>query len=557
MPNRRTPRCLFTVVLAIAGWFLSLQSAHSADKPSLGRPPNVVLILADDLGFSDLGCYGSEIETPNLDGLAKNGLRFTQFYNTARCWPTRSAILTGYYAQQIRRDSVPGVKSGGQGTRPAWATLLPTMLKAKNYRSYHSGKWHIDGKPLQNGFDHSYDLGGVSQSNYFKVQSVTEDEKPVQPQEDFYSTTAIADHAVRCLKEHADQFAERPFFHYLCFTAPHFPLHALPQDIKKYQGKYAAGWNEVQQARYAKQKELGFPVGPLPEMEREVGPPYPFPEAIQKLGAGEVNRPLPWQELTKEQQAFQAEKMAIHAAMIDRMDREIGKVIAQLKAMNQFENTVIFFLSDNGASAEIMVRGDGHDPAAPLGSAATYPCLGPGWSSCANTPFRRHKTWVHEGGIATPLVVHWPRGIAAKGELRQHAGHVVDIVPTVLDITGLQTPTKRGDIAVPPLAGQTLVPSFTRDPSEPRTELWWLHEENRALRSGNWKLVAAKGTPWELYDLSKDRGETKNLAAANPAKVKELETRWQEQFDEFRALAVKDASPDDLRDTPKKKGKKN
>ncbi|WP_145083467.1 arylsulfatase [Anatilimnocola aggregata] len=544
------------LLIATVATSTASRSLFSAETATAGRPPNILLIMADDLGYSDLGCYGAEIETPNLDGLAKGGLRFTQFYNTARCWPTRSALLTGHYAQAIRRDAIPGVRSGGQGTRPAWASLLPTMLRQKNYRNYHSGKWHIDGKPLQNGFDHSYDLGGVSQSNFFKVQSVTEDEKPVPPQENFYSTTAIADHAVRCLQEHGEQFADRPFFHYLCFTAPHFPLHALPEDIAKYRDKYKAGWNVVQQARYERMKAMQIVNCELAPMEREVGPPYAFPEALAKLGPGEVNRPLPWSELTPEQQAFQAEKMAIHAAMVDRMDREIGKVLAQIKAMKQFENTLVLFLSDNGASAEMMVRGDGHDPTAPLGSAATFPCLGPGWSSSSNTPFRRHKTWVHEGGISTPLIAHWPQGIQSSGELRQQAGHVVDIVPTLLEVAGAKAPAPANNEAVPAMAGKSLVPAWAKGATPAPVELWWLHEGNRALRSGDWKLVAAKDQPWELYDLSKDRGELNNLAAQQPDKVKELESHWQQRFEEYRALALKNATAEDLRNTPKKKGKK-
>ncbi|WP_254513670.1 arylsulfatase [Anatilimnocola floriformis] len=506
-----------------------------------------MLILADDLGYSDLGCYGSEIATPNLDGLAKGGLRYTNFYNTARCWPTRAAVMTGYYPQQVRRDTVAGVKSGSQGTRPEWARLFSQQLREQNYRNYHSGKWHIDGRPLAQGFDHSYDLGGISQSNYFKTGSVTDDEKPVPQSEGYYSTIGVADHAVRCLQEHAEKFADRPFFHYLCFTAPHFPLHALPEDIKKYEGKYTAGWNEIQQRRFAKQQELGFPAAELPPMERDVGPPYPFPAAMEKLGPGEVNRPLPWSELTPEQQAFQAQKMAIHAAMVDRMDQEIGKVLAQLKAMNAFENTLIFFHSDNGASAEIMVRGDGHDPSAPLGSAATYPCLGPGWSSCANTPFRRHKTWVHEGGISTPLIVHWPQGIAAKGEFRHTPGHVIDLSQTILSVSTSDTAATKITADHPASPGRSLVPSFAKDTHLNRDALWFLHEDNRAIRQGIWKLVAAKGNEWSLYDLSKDRGETHNLAAEHPDKVKELAAEWDRRAREYSATALKDAPPADLK----------
>lgn len=540
---------------------LCLVSANSLlARAEEARPPNVVIILADDLGFSDLGCYGSEIETPNLDGLARGGLRYTNFYNTARCWPTRAALMTGYYPQQVRRDTVPGVKSGGQGNRPAWAKLLSERLRtARNYRNYHSGKWHIDGKPLAQGFDHSYDLGGQSQSNFFKTGGVTEDEKPVPQTDGYYSTIGVADHAVRCLKEHAEKLAGRPFFHYLCFTAPHFPLHALPEDIKKYEGKYAAGWNEIQQRRFAKQKELGFPVTQLPAMERDVGPPYPFPAAIEQLGPGEVNRPLPWTELTKEQQAFQSQKMAIHAAMVDRMDQEIGKVLAQLKAMNAFDNTLIFFLSDNGASAEIMVRGDGHDPQAPLGSAATYPCLGPGWSSCSNTPFRRHKTWVHEGGISTPLIVHWPKGIVAKNEFRHTPGHAIDIPATILSACPFEEKLSIDfeDSDEPAAPGRSLIPSFAKDTDLKRDALWFLHEENKAIRIGNWKLVAAKGDPWALYDLSKDRGETHDLAAEHSEKVKELAAEWERRFKEYSATALKNAPPADLRENqPKKRDNK-
>jgi arylsulfatase len=246
--------------------------------------------------------------------------------------------------------------------------------------------------------------------------------------------------------------------------------------------------------------------------------------------------------LSPEQQAFQAEKMAIHAAMVDRMDREIGRIGKQLAAMRAVENTLVLFVSDNGASAEIMVRDDGHDPSAEPGSAATHLCLGPGWSSAANTPFRRHKTWVHEGGISTPLIAHWPAGIAGRGELRQQVGHVIDLVPTALELAGLQPARERAGVAVPPLPGKSLVASFTRDNSVRRNYLWWLHEGNRALRAGDFKLVAAKDQPWELYDLSRDRGEMRNLAASSPEKVDELDSLWQQQFERCRELASRDTA---------------
>ncbi|MDH3584049.1 MAG: arylsulfatase, partial [Phycisphaerae bacterium] len=473
--------------------------AVCASTTDAAGKPNILLILVDDLGFSDLGCYGGEIRTPNLDGLAAKGLRFTRFYNTARCWPTRAALLTGYYAQQVRRDTLPGVVSGGRGKRPAWARLLPRMLRPLGYRSYHSGKWHIDGMPLANGFDRSYYLR--DQGRFFNPQVHYRDDvklPPVKPGSGFYGTTAIADHAIECLKEHREKHADRPFFHYLAFTAPHFPLHALPADIARYRGRYQAGWDAVRAERWERIRSMGLVDGKLSAVERKLGPPYHFPKALEALGPGEINRPVPWSQLTAKQQAFQAAKMALHAAMIDRVDREIGRVLEQLRRTGDFDNTLVFFLSDNGASAEIMVRADGHDPKADPGSAATYLCLGPGWSTTSNTPFRRHKTWVHEGGIATPLIAHWPRGIAAGGEFRRTPGHVIDIVPTILQVAGAG-PRAAGDRPAPP--GRSLVPLFD-EPAELRNEtFWWFHDGHRAIRSGRWKLVAAKGEAWELFDL--------------------------------------------------------
>ena len=524
--------------LAILAFGALLSGALLNGTCAAADKPNIVFILADDLGWSDLGCYGSEIETPNLDALAAGGLRFTQFYNTARCWPTRGALLTGYYAQQIHRDKLPTVAGGVQGVRPRWARLLPEYLKAGGYRSYHSGKWHIDGKVLAGGFDRSLDMR--NQGNFFTAKGNSIDDVPVTVPEDekgYYATIATADHAIDCLKDHGANHREKPFFHYLAFIAPHFPLHALPEDIAKYRDKYLAGWDKLRAARFARQQEVKLVTTTLSTLERDVGPPYAFPDAIAKLGPGEVNRPLPWSELTDEQRRFQATKMAIHAAMVDRMDREIGRVIAQLKAMNALDNTLICFASDNGASAEIMVRNGGHDPAAPPGSAASYLCLGPGFSSACNTPFRRHKTWTHEGGIATPLIVHWPAGIAARGELRHTPGHVIDFVPTALELAGIQKPQEWSGEPIPQAPGRSLVPAFAKDVTIPRDSLWWLHDGHRALRVGDWKLVAAKGDAWELYDLKTDRAEQHNLAPKSPDKVQELAALWQAQTESFTALA--------------------
>jgi len=284
-------------------------------------------------------------------------------------------------------------------------------------------------------------------------------------------------------------------------------------------------------------RQLGF-AGALPPTEREVGPPYHFPEALLKLGPGEVNRTPPWLELTAAQRNFQACKMAVHAAMVDRMDREIGRVLAQIRAMGAFENTLIFFLSDNGASAEIMVRGDGHNPDAQCGTGATFLSLGPGWSGVCNTPFRRHKTWVHEGGIATPLIAHWPRGIEARGAWRRTPGHAIDLFPTVLELAGLPLKTLGDGQPVPARPGRSLVPLFTKEAELARDTLWWWHEGNRALRQGDWKLVAAgANAPWELYDLARDRNETRDLASEQPERVRDLAALWQRETDAIIALA--------------------
>lgn len=507
--------------------------------------PNILLIMADDLGFSDLGCYGGEIETPNLDSVAENGLRYTQMYNTARCWPTRGALLTGFYAQQIRRDSVPGVPSGGgnRGIRQDWAVLLPRLLAPVGYRSYHTGKWHIDGMPIENGFDHSYYL--KDQGRFFNPTRHWKDDEvlpPVEKGTDYYATTALADHVIEVLEDHEANHVEAPFFHYLAFAAPHFPLHSLPEDIALYEGRYKAGWDVVRRNRWNRLREMKLldseAVSELSRPEKDLGPPYHFPDALEILGEGEVNKPLPWKNLTPEQQEFQAQKMAIHAAMIHRMDIEIGRVFEQIRKMGEWENTLVIFLSDNGASAEIMVRDDGHDPSLPMGAADTYLCLGPGWSTTCNTPFRRHKTWTHEGGIATPFIASWPEGIPARGEVRRMPGHVVDVVPTLLSLAGAESHPD-----APEFPGASLEASFGAEQESHHDAIWWFHDGHKAIRMGDWKAVAPIREPWELYDLSKDRDESTDLAIANRDKLEELKAEWERRFEEYRETAKEGLPP--------------
>jgi len=503
--------------LAVVSSTLCWQSDASAEPTR----PNVLLILADDLGFSDLGCYGGEIATPNLDRLAASGLRCTQFYNTARCWPSRASILTGYYPQAVRRDAIPGHGGGGAGTRPAWAALLPELLKGAGYRSYHSGKWHVDGKPLEGGFDRSYLV--QDQDRFFSPRVHSEDDQslpPVKPDSGYYATVAIADHAIKCLREHAAQHGNRPFFHYLAFTCPHFPLHALEEDIAKYRDRYAAGWDVLRAQRLERMRAQGL-------VTCELSPRTPGVPA--------------WDSLTREVQGAWQARMAVHAAMVDRMDQEIGRVLDQLRVMNAVDNTLILFLSDNGASAEKVLRGDGNDPAAPVGSWRSFVCLEPGWANLANTPFRRSKIFVHEGGISTPLILNWPRGIAERGTLRHATGHVVDLTPTILDVAGASKPAVWKGQNAPPLHGRSLAPLLAKDSLEPRGDLWWFHSGHRAIRSGDWKLVSEDRGEWELYDLARDRGESNNLITSQPEIAQKLEQAWKDRLAEFRRLAYPDS----------------
>jgi arylsulfatase len=508
---------------------LALLAGPVTASESGARPPNVLIVLADDLGFSDIGCYGGEIRTPTLDLLAQNGLRFTQFTNTARCWPSRAALLTGYYAQQVNRDPA--------GTRPPWARLLPDYLRPLGYRSYHSGKWHVDGKVLAGGFDRSYSLNDHDRN--FNPRQHTLDDRPlpaVEPGSGYYSSAAIAQHAIDQLAEHHAQHVDRPFFLYLAFTAPHFPLHALPEDIAVYKDRYRAGWDALRQERHERMKKLGIVNCGLSKPDPDIVPPWNVSaeELREKIGPGEAARAVPWESLGEEQKQFQAMKMSLHAAMVHRIDLEIARVLEQVKAMKAFDDTLILFMSDNGASAEQLIRGDLHDRSAPPGSAKSFLCLGPGWSSAANTPLRLHKSWVHEGGISTPLIVHWPAGLQARGELRRTPGHLVDLLPTILEIAGGKRFETWEGKPVPAMPGRSLVPAFAADVSIARDFIYFQHSGNQAIRIGDWKLVSRGKEPWELYDLRADRCEMNDLAARNPEKVAELSARWKALAEEYR-----------------------
>ena len=509
--------CVRWLLLA-AGLAASSLSAASAPRP------NIPLILADDLGFSDLGCYGSSIATPNLDRLAAGGLRFTQFYNAARCCPTRASLLTGLYPHQAGVGHMlqpwrPPSYSNGLGENTA---TIAELLRDAGYRTYHVGKWHVGGlgggakakadtrnHPMNRGFDRAY--GGGGGGNYFAFNGLYLDRDPVPAGTNFYATDAFTAYAVKFLEEHGRDAKEKPFFLHLCYTAPHFPLHAKPADIAKYRGKFRHGWDVERERRFAKQKELGlFP------RDAQLSPRAPEAKA--------------WASLSETEQADWDLRMAIYAGMIDCMDQGIGRVLEAVKRLGVEQNTLVLFLSDNGASAEFLDSwpnpGRGHKPGSEAGTRDSHKCLEVGWANAANTPFREHKMWHHEGGISTPLIVNWPAGIAARGQLAHAPGHVIDLQPTFLELAGTKYPDKFKDRAITPLPGKSLVPAL-QGKSLGERMLAWEHEGNRAVRVGDWKLVASFRGDWELYDLSRDRPELKNLAAQQLIKVKELTAAWQ------------------------------
>lgn len=536
--RQRTRVRLAQSFLAVALLGAFAVDVHAASRTPPSSRPNILVILADDMGFSDAGCYGGEIATPNLDRLAAGGLRFTQFYNTARCWPSRAALLTGHYPQQIRMDPP-------RGRLPEWTRLLPHYLRPLGYRSYHSGKWHVNGAPrvlADGGFDRSYRLEDHDR-NFYPNNHWIDDlrQPPVDRGSNYYTTVAFTDFLIDCLQDHARNFRDRPFFAYLAYTVPHFPLQAPPEDIARYRDRYLTGWDMIRRERQLKQRKLGLLRGELSPLEPDIVPHWNLKDTALKeqIDPAEVARALPWSQLTDAERRFQATKMAIHAAMIDRMDREIGRVLTVLDAMGALDNTLVMFASDNGASAEFLNRGDKHDPAAAPGSGGSFLCLGPGWSSAANTPFRLHKSWVHEGGIATPLIVHWPNGISGRGAFRHTPAHLIDIVPTFLDLLAIERTATWNNSPAPALPGRSLRPAFARDANIPRDYLFFHHEHNRALRIGDWKLVSKRPATnaYALYNLRRDRIEQVDVSDREPRRVAEMSRRWQELEDEFRQQA--------------------
>ena len=477
----------YNLLLLLLGTVLACQA----------KRPNIVLIMADDLGFSDLGCYGSEIQTPNLDRLAQNGLRFSQFYNTAKCHSSRVSLLTGLYCDQA-----------GSASLSRGATIAE-VLKPAGYSTWMSGKWHLSKQPTDFGFqrywghlsgacnfftgDNSFRLNG---KNWPIPQSLNG--KP------FYTTHAITDFALDFIKEGEIDSSSDPFLLYVAYNAPHYPLHAPKKDVLKYNGKYDAGWDQLRQTRYAKQLTTGL----IPRKS--------------KLSPRADHVPA-WDSIKESEKAWEADRMEVFAAMIDVMDQNIGRLIDDLKKRKVFDNTLFLFCADNGGCPFERTRGRNLKPWDPK----SYWTYDASWAQASNTPFRLYKQNQHEGGISSPLIVHWPEGLKAKpGSITRQPGHLIDFMATFLELSGAKYPKQVGNRAIEPLEGKSLLPIFQGEERDGHENLYFHFGTDRALRQGNWKLVSAKGGKWELYDLEKDRTELNDLSAKYSERVKKMSELW-------------------------------
>jgi arylsulfatase A-like enzyme len=488
--------------------------------------PNVILILADDMGYSDLGFMGSGINTPNIDRLAKSGVVFSQCYNAGRCCPTRASLLTGQYAHKTGMGWMTASNlgtAGYTGDLNAQCVTIAQVLHQADYACYMTGKWHVtyDGFmkpegskhnwPLQRGFDKYFgDLAGGR--NYFTPETLTSGNEMVKAPANFYLTTAVTDSTVAFLNQHFRTQKEKPFFFYVAYFAPHRPLQALQKDIAKYRGKFMDGWDKNRQQRFQKLKDLGM-----------------LPENVV-LTQRDKNVP-DWNSLSDAEKKVWDAQMAVYAAQIDCMDQGIGQIIATLKKNGELDNTVILFLSDNGGCAEPQGGNLTLEDLPSLGGEENQQSYRTNWANVSNTPFREYKSFVHQGGISTPLIVSWPEKIKHKGKITSQVGHVIDIMPTILDLAEANYPEMFNGNSIHPFQGKSLLPAingkvFKREP------LFFEHEANRAVIDGEWKLVSI-GTrqfpfegEWELYNLTNDRSETKNLILKYPERAAELEALW-------------------------------
>lgn len=499
-----------------------------AEQKKEDKKPNVIVVLVDDMGYSDIGCYGSEIETPNIDKLGMNGLRFSQFYNAARCCPSRASLLTGLYPHQAGMGDMVIVKNSHEhtGAYQGWLShntvTLAEVLRQAGYNTYMSGKWHVGEDsvdwPVQRGFDKYFGL--ISGANsYFEIlpgrKVVNQNTLCKSLPEGFYMTNAITDSAVNFLHEGVKK--ENPFFLYLAYTAPHWPMHAIKDKIKKNRGKYMMGWDSIRQARHKKQIQLGIFSNPVSLSPRD--------EVIPS-----------WKDVTNKDEWDL--KMSVYASMIESVDDGIGKIVNTLKESGQLENTIILFLSDNGGCHEILTDRIDKDlkefaPIAktiPAGDKGSYTTYGKEWANASNTPFRMYKKWTYEGGISTPLIVHFPK-LIPEGKITNKTAHLVDIMPTLVELCGATYPKTFNGFDIQPEEGKSLIPLLQGQDWKEHEYLFWEHEGGRAVRHGNWKLVSEAGGEWELYNIEKDRSELNNLAASLPDTVSNL----QKQYDVWAA----------------------
>ncbi|MBO3271571.1 arylsulfatase [Hymenobacter defluvii] len=567
LPVKNTGRYAYHAVSSALALVVLMGSMAFTLAPSKSaKRPNIILIMADDLGYSDLGCYGGEINTPNLDKLAKDGLRFNACYNTGRCCPTRASMLTGLYPHQagIGKMTFAEGKPGYQGTLDKHTVTIAEALRAAGYQTGMVGKWHIsetvgrkDNAEQLKWLAHQADYGAFSDPNtyptgrgfekfygtiwgvvdYFDPFSLVYGNQPVKTvPKDFYYTNAIGDTAVSFVRQFGKQ-ADKPFFMYVAYTAPHWPIQALPEDIKKYENTYKNGWQALRQSRYKRIIDLKLfdpATTPLPD--------FMFPKKD-------------W--ATNPTKDWDAHAMAVHAAMVDRMDQNIGHLIAELKRTKQLDNTIIMFLSDNGASSEDPTEyGPGFDRAGSTreGQTVAFPTkkevlpngqlvhagIGAVWAHSINTPFRYYKAKQHEGGIATPLIVHWPHGVQQPGRLVREPLHVIDMMSTFLDLAQASYPSTFEGRTITPTPGKSFVPLLTsaKAPAQRiHPELFWEHFGAAAFRQQDWKIVRLDANaPWELYDLKNNRSETKNLATQYPDRVTAMSQRWQQLAEEYKVF---------------------
>lgn len=496
-----------------------VQLSHSDERP------NIIIIMTDDMGFSDLGCFGAEIQTPNLDSLAKNGLRFTQFYNAGRCCPTRASLLSGLYAHQAGMGGMTedqGVKKPGyRGRILERAVTIGEVLGPAGYCTIQTGKWHVGDKkkewwPVNRGFKYGFSspAGGgfyFRPSAFNQPRSIVSGEKvlynrEIDPPEGFYTTDAYTEEGFPFIREAVK--AGSPFLWYLAYNAPHFPLKAKAEDIAKYRGKYKTGWDVIRKKRHEKLIELG-----IIKSSWELSP------RPRKIPA--------WDSLSENQKDEQDLRMAAYAAMIDCVDQNIGRLISELKKLNVYENTLIVFLCDNGGDSSGGTLGSNKGKGE-VGTAESFAYYGEAWANVSNTPFKLYKKFIHEGGISTPFIAHWPGGIKKElnNSLISEPAHLIDLMATCVDLSKAEYPKIYKDHQIIPMEGKSLNPIFKGEKFTRSDALFFEHMGNKGIRSGKWKLVSTKGSNWELYDMDKDRTELNDVAAQYPEIVKELQLKY-------------------------------